>query len=374
MAAIHRKTSEPRGARERERERSVDRRSLARLTIAGSIHGHQGCPAGGGHPGPGGPGKDRARHPRQRDRRLSPSAVSAGAPSFDGPFRATIGYESLPPAELQARASIAPDAASVHEIDVRLGESSAQGEVEWSRGSDVLRGTIGASIAIADLGGLSATASDRLPLDGRLGVSASLSGTLVHPRATVTASSTGLDVAGQHIDRSALDVSADLAASRFVVDRLTLQSGSGRIDGRGDIDLTGDTYAAHLTASNVPVRPLIGIGDSDVPVSARLNGSFDGEGSFKNLGGRGRVSLAEARWKEADFGNITADVTLVGRNASVSAEAPELALKISGLIGVDPRGAVAVRGDWAPSTAPISERLGVTTSRRSPVWRTSAWS
>jgi hypothetical protein len=152
-------------------------------------------------PGPGGPGKDRARHPRQRDRRLHRQRL-VGAPSFDGRLRATIGYESLPPAELQARASIAPDAASVHEIDVRLGGSSAQGEVEWSSGSDVLRGMIGASVAIADLGGLSATASDRLPLDGRLGVSASLSGTLAHPRATVTANSTGLDVAGQHIDRS----------------------------------------------------------------------------------------------------------------------------------------------------------------------------
>ena len=200
-------------------------------------------------------------------------------------------------AGLAARASIA-DAAIVRGIDVRLGESSAQGEVEWSSGSNVLRGMIGASVAIADLGGLSATASRRLPLGGRLGVSASLSGTLVHPRATATANEPGLDVAGQHIDRAALDVSADLAASRFVVDRLTLQSGSGQIDGRGDIDLTRDTYVAHLTASDVPVGPLIGIGDSDVPISARLNGSFDGEGSFKNLGGRGRLSLAEARWKK----------------------------------------------------------------------------
>ena len=201
-----------------------------------------------------------------------------------------------------------------------------------------------------------------MPLDGRLGVSALLSGTLVHPRATVTANGTGLNVAGQHIDRSALDVSVDLAASRFVVDRLTLQSGSGRIDGRGDIDLARDTYTAHLTASDVPVSPVVGIGDADVPISARLNGSFDGEGSFTNLGGRGRVSLAEARWKEAELGNVTAEVTLEGRDASVSAEAPELALKISGSIGVDPRGAVAVRGDWAPlDVAPISERLGVTT-------------
>ena len=53
-------------------------------------------------------------------------------------------------------------------------------------------------------------------------------------------------------------------------------------------------------------------------------------------------------------------MTLEGRNASVSAGAPELALKTSGSVGVDPGGRVAVRGDWAPlDVAPISERLGV---------------
>ena len=287
-----------------------------------------------------------------------------GAPSLDGPVRATIGYESLAAADLRAQASIAPDAIRVQEIDARLGASTAQGDLEWSRRSDALGGMVNASVAIGDLTGLSATFPRRLPLDGRVGVSASLFGTLAHARATIAASSAGLDVAGQHIDRSAVEVSADLERSRFVIDRLTMQSGSGRIDGRGEIDLTRDTYAAHLVANDVPVSPFVGLSDSDVPLSGRLNGSFDGEGSFDNLGGRGRFSMAATRWKEADLGSISADVTLEGRNASVSAEAPDLALKAGGSIGVvGPAGAVAVRGEWAPrEVAPIAERLGVTTS------------
>jgi outer membrane protein assembly factor BamA/autotransporter translocation and assembly factor TamB len=251
----------------------------------------------------------------------------------------------------------------VREIDARLGASSAQGEVGWSRESDALRGMVEASLAIDDFAGLSTAIPARLPLDGRVGVSASLSGTLAHARATIAATSSGLDVAGQHIDRAAVGVSADLERSRFVIDQLTLSSGNGRLDGRGDIDLTRNTYTAHVTASDLPVTPLVGIADSDVLVSGRVNGSFDGEGSFSNLGGRGRLSLNAARWKDADLGNPTADVTLEGRNAVVAVDAPELALKGNGSIGVDSRGTLAVRGDWTPNdVAAIQQRLAVAPS------------
>ena len=147
----------------------------------------------------------------------------------------------------------------------------------------------------------------------------------------------------------AVEVSADLAGSRFVIDRLTLASGNGRIDGRGDIDLTRNTYTAHVTASDVPVTPLIGIADSDVPMSGRAStAASTAKARSATSADSGRVSLADARWKDADLGNITADVTLEGRNASVAVDAPELALKGNGSIGVDPRGTLAVRGEWTP--------------------------
>ena len=145
-------------------------------------------------------------------------------------------------------------------------------------------------------------------------MSASLSGTPSHARLTAAADSSGLDVAGQHVDRALAEVSVDLNRARFVIDPLTLQTGSGRLEGRADVDLTGQTYSAHLTAADVPIRPLVGVGtDSDVPVSALLNGTFDGDGSFANLGGRGHVSLAGTYWRDADLGDINADVTLAGR-------------------------------------------------------------
>jgi outer membrane protein assembly factor BamA/autotransporter translocation and assembly factor TamB len=284
--------------------------------------------------------------------------------SLDGPLRATIAYESLPAAALRAQASVAPAGARVQEIDIQLGASSAQGEFGWSHGSDSLSGAFKASVAINDLGGLSPSTQTRFPLDGRIDLSASLSGTPSHARLTAAADSSGLDVAGQHVDRALAEVSVDLNRARLVIDPLTLQTGSGRLEGRADVDLTGHTYSTHLTAADVPIRPLVGVGtDSDVPISAQLNGTFDGDGSFANLGGRGHVSLAGTHWRDADLGDINADVTLAGRSASVSIEARELALKGDGSAGVDATGALAFRGDWTPTDlAAIAQRLDVSPS------------
>jgi len=286
-----------------------------------------------------------------------------GGLSVDGPLSGTIKYAALPNAMLSAHASLLPGGASMREIDLRLGGSSAQGELGWARSTDALRGMLNASVAVRDLGGLSATDPGRVPLDGRLDVSASLLGTLAQPRATIAASSAALDVAGQHFDRSAVEVSADLKRARFVVDRATLQSGAGRIEGRGDVDFTGKTYTAHLTANDIPVHPIAGLTDSELPISARLSGAFDGEGSFTDPGGSGRIALADARWRDADLGNPTADVRLEGRNAVVAVDAPELAIKASGSIGLDSTGSLAVRGDWTPNdVAAIQRRLALAPS------------
>ena len=163
--------------------------------------------------------------------------------------------QTLPDAMLSAHASLLPAGASLREIDLRLGGSSAQGELRWSRGTDDLRGMLNASVAVSDLGGLSSTeparaAARRTP--GGVGVA--ISARWRRPQATITASSDALDVAGQHFDRSAVEVSADLTRARFVFDRVTLQSGAGRIEGRGDVDFTRKTYTAHLTANDIPVH------------------------------------------------------------------------------------------------------------------------
>ncbi len=79
----------------------------------------------------------------------------------------------------------------------------------------------------------------------------------------------------------------------------------------------------HVTVGELPVTPLIGIAaDTDVPLAGRVNGSFDGQGSFNDLGGRGRLSLNAARWQDADLGNPSADIRLEGRNAVVAVNVP----------------------------------------------------
>ena len=84
--------------------------------------------------------------------------------------------------------------------------------------------------------------------------------------------------------------------------------------------------------------------------------------------GRGQTRVAltgisNARWKDADLGNPSAEIRFEGRNAVVAVDAPELALKGNGSIGVDTRGTLAVRGEWTPNdVAAIAQRLRVAPS------------
>jgi outer membrane protein assembly factor BamA/autotransporter translocation and assembly factor TamB len=285
---------------------------------------------------------------------------TVGRPSLEGPLRASIRYESLPDAMLRARTAVSQDGIRVEEIDARLGGATVRGDLGWSNGSDAVRGMFDASVALGDLTGLFAAFPKDAPVSGQIGLSAALSGTLARPQATIAGNSGELDVAGQRFDRSSFAIRADIGNSRFVLDQLELQCGGGRVDGRGSVDLADDTYTAHLTVTDVPIRPLTGVLPPDTPVSARLGASFDGEGSFRNLGGRGHVSLAAAHWRAADVGNIGADLTLAGRAASVSIDAPALALAGSGTAGVDPDGVLSFRGEWTPDDlAATARRLGV---------------
>ena len=100
----------------------------------------------------------------------------------------------------------------------------------------------------------------------------------------------GLAVAGQQIDRADAHVRA--IGSAITIDQLRLESGEGRLDASGQVDLARRTYVAHATAVSLPIRPVPGEdGTVMVPIRTRLSGQVDGEGSFANPGGRGRLSF-----------------------------------------------------------------------------------
>jgi outer membrane protein assembly factor BamA/autotransporter translocation and assembly factor TamB len=279
------------------------------------------------------------------------------APSLDGSLDSSLQYASARRATLRARAAITRAEIRLSEIEARLSDSAVRGAFRWTIDSGALDGTLTGSLQLGNLREL-VTVPDTLPLDGTIDLQTRLGGSLARPRVAIDAGGRALEVAGQRIDR--LTAGMQLIGSELAVDRLLLESGAGRVEANGGVDLTRETYAARVTITDVPIRPIVGVGAEDLPISGSLDGSFDGQGSLRRFGGRGTLSVADARWRDADLGRITGDFGLAGRDVSFALDASDLALKGSGTVSVEPNGPVSLRGRWEPDdVAAVARRLAV---------------
>src|SRR2546427_1374822 len=195
--------------------------------------------------------------------------------------------------------------------------------------------------------------------EGALEVAADLSGSLTIPRVAATLTSLNLAVAGQHVDRLDAKVGVNGRTMTLESGRLTVENGT--LDAHGSLDLVRHTYTVHAEAEGLPIHPVRGPGgDVTVPISTRLGGNVDGEGSLTNLSGGGHLSLADTRWADMDLGRVDADLTAAGRTLTGDVRAPDLSWVATSETGVDPDGAVAVRGRWEPSdVAAIARRLSL---------------
>ena len=238
-----------------------------------------------------------------------------GEPRLEGRLEASqLRYESVGPATLRARAAVTRASARLDEVEGRLGENSVRGHVRLTIDTRQLEGQFDASLK--NLAALSSAIPQAARPEGALDVRASLSGSLTTPQLDATMTTAGLAVAGQHVDR--VDAQVRARGSAITVDRLRLESGEGRLDVSGQVDLTRRTYIAHGTAVSWPIHPVPGEdGAVMAPIRARLSGRVDGEGSFTNLGGRGRLSLADASWADTNLGAVDADLLASGRRVSI---------------------------------------------------------
>jgi outer membrane protein assembly factor BamA/autotransporter translocation and assembly factor TamB len=280
-----------------------------------------------------------------------------GAPSLEGSLNGGLQYASLPSATFRTRASITTSEIGLADIEAKLADSAVRGSIQLQVASGQIGGALTGSARLKDLAAI-AEAPPTLPFDGAVDLSATLSGSLERSVIALRTTGSALDVAGQRIDR--LTAEAHVAGPEITIDRLLIESGPGRIEGNGALNLTRETYAASLKAMDVPIRPIAGVGNDDLPASGVLNGTFEGQGSFTGLGGRGHFALTETRWQDADLGRITSDLTLSGRDVSFTVDADDLALTAHGSVGTDPNGAVMLRGRWTPEdVAAVARRLAI---------------
>ncbi len=286
-------------------------------------------------------------------------AGTFGAPSLDGRVEATLGYESLPPASISGHALVTLDAIGVDDLDARIANSHVRGALGWSTASDAIDGALTGLVQLKDVATFAPSTSESLPMDGTLDLSAALTGSIARPRLTVRGTGQALDVAGQMLDTLTAD--ARLDGSDLTIDRLLLESEGGRLDATATINLTRETYTTKATATELPIHPVIASnGDRETPLSGKLNGTFEGAGSFRALGGRGRLSFNGAKWRTSDFGNVSSDVTLAGQTATFTLEAPDVALTGRGSVGLDTAGALAVSATWEPAdVASVAKRMAI---------------
>src|SRR4029453_18189719 len=96
-----------------------------------------------------------------------------------------------------------------------------------------------------------------------------------------------------------------------------------------------------------------------LPISTRISGRLDGEGSFANPGGRGRLRFDDTSWADANLGAAEADLNLSGRRGSVDLPAPDLAWSGAGEVGSDAGDSVSAHGRGEPADLEaLAQRLG----------------
>jgi outer membrane protein assembly factor BamA/autotransporter translocation and assembly factor TamB len=283
-----------------------------------------------------------------------------GAPSIDGDVDATVQYESMPAASVRARASLTREAIALDNIDARMAGGAARGALRWTIGSDAIDGAVNGSLPLNDLRLAAPSIPRSFGLDGTVNVEAAVSGSIAEPRIAMTATGGPLDIAGQTLDRAAADVR--VAGADVIVDRVLLEQAAGRLDAGGSLNLSRNTYSAHVTVTDMALHPMVGVnGDVEAaPVSGRLSGTFEGRGTLEDPGGRGHVTIAGARWRSVDAGTINTDITLGGHRATFTFDARDVDVTGHGAIGFDPAGPVSVSAAWEPGDiAAFSARLGL---------------
>jgi outer membrane protein assembly factor BamA/autotransporter translocation and assembly factor TamB len=159
------------------------------------------------------------------------------------------------------------------------------------------------------------------PPSGRIEGRAAVSGTLGAPRASFIVTSDRIDVARQAF--AAVAGRGDVDASRVVVDELSALAGdgevpSGRIQATGEYQFSDGRYRA---VGNIERWRLAG---DDPTYSAVVDGRFDVQGVGEDLRGTAQIAVDDATVSGIALGPITADIGLEGRQARMTARAPEL--------------------------------------------------
>jgi outer membrane protein assembly factor BamA/autotransporter translocation and assembly factor TamB len=168
---------------------------------------------------------------------------------------------------------------------------------------------------------LAALGYGNVPATGKVGLEATVAGTVSNPLGRVMVRGAGLATYGETLGTLALD--ARLVGRRLTMEHLQLdkpQPGDkGRLTGSGSFDLDRRTFDVVLTTQNVE---LLG---ATLPSGATVRGAVDlaarGQGTIDQPVGSATIHLRNIQLRDQSYGDLTLDASVAGQRALVRAAA-----------------------------------------------------
>ena len=292
-----------------------------------------------------------------------------GSPEVRGTIRAGgVSIGAIGPTTVEGRLNANLRRVSLESLEARLGANAITGGASVDLGSGALKAAWKANLA--DLAAFVPDAPIGWRPSGALAIDGTIGGTTARPLVDLTISGGGLGLAGQQIRQ--LEASVRLVAGTAFLDKLEIMQDEGRLDANGTYVLASGRYSLIVSGRGLVLQPLPGAdGAAPVPLTARLDLSFNGSGSIARPEGNGSLDLAELRYASYATGPGRVMVTLADGRATVDGQFPKLhaslrawsELRALGRFSAnaifDDTPLAALLPDGTPTRAPVAGRFGL---------------
>jgi outer membrane protein assembly factor BamA/autotransporter translocation and assembly factor TamB len=286
-----------------------------------------------------------------------------GSPRAFGSLTGTdVSVRGIGPASIAAQLDLAPEAVGVTGLRWAIGANVLSGDATLSLGTRAIAGRF-----IADVPDLSSVAPwpPKWRPQGSAELSAMLGGTLDDLAADLTATSRGLQVAGQTI-RAARAI-ARVANGIVAVRTLELMQDDGRLTATGHYQLDTRQYSFQAMGSDLVISSLsLGEATPDAgesvapgsrPVSAHFDLRLEGDGSIDTPGAAGTVEFSALDWGAYRTGGGRLDLGLAGDELKIGAVLPAAGGRVEGTVDLTARrfaaAATLASADLGALTRPV---------------------
>ncbi len=295
------------------------------------------------------------------------------APAASGPVTLTnVRAAGLGPLSANAEFAVEPRQFAFRGLQAAIGANRAVGDVTVGRTDGTLAGHL--ELAVTDVHALGDDVVNRWHPEGQLRTQVDLAGTASAPSAAITATGSGLALAGQ--DLGTLSATAAASSSGLAISNAELrQTGGGRLLATGRYAFDGGAHALTLRVEQLLLSPVWVGNDNRLPFAGQINGALELGGTPERPAGGGRLEVADLQWTDAYLERVTADLALADGRATLNLDAPVVALRAKAVTtiaaphdttvtvdatGTDVATAVARAGSFAPSL--LQELAGTLTA------------